>query len=322
MSLYPWVSPLELADLPEHAPLDADAAKLAVIPIDDQDTHADRYAMAAAMKAAREDDAELMRDVEDVLLASMGSEVGGRALALARNLQAIVVAGSLIGWTSAENEQRFRAWIAAVRRAPMEGGPRDLIVCHEERPNNWGTHAGAARLAAAIYLGDWAEVRRCAQVLAGWLGMRRVYSGFKYGDLDWQGDKSAPVGINLPGAMIQGHSVDGVLPDDQRRGGGFTWPPPKENYVYEAMQGIVPMLVMLGRLGRPGLWYVKKSAPLRAYRWLHNEAGYPSDGDDTSQIPIINAVYKTSFPHKTPTTAGKGMLAYTEWLVKHPGWLA
>ena len=41
---------------------------------------------------------------------------------------------------------------------------------HEQRPNNWGTHAGAARAAVALYLGDTAELSRTATVFRGWLG--------------------------------------------------------------------------------------------------------------------------------------------------------
>ena len=69
----------------------------------------------------------------------------------------------------------------------------------------------------------------------GWLGDRSQYSGFKFGDMSWQADPANPVGINRKGALIQGKSVDGVLPDDQRRSGGFVWPPPKENYVWAAL---------------------------------------------------------------------------------------
>ena len=72
-----------------------------------------------------------------------------------------------------------------------------------------------------------------------------------YGDLDWQADQGRPVGINPPGATIDGHNVDGVLPDDLRRAGGFTWPPPRENYVYEALQGALLQAELLSRAGYP-----------------------------------------------------------------------
>ena len=50
-------------------------------------------------------------------------------------------------------------------------------------------------------------------------------------------------------ATHRGHSIDGVLPDDQRRGGPFEWPPPRENYVYEALQGATVQAALLSRAG-------------------------------------------------------------------------
>jgi hypothetical protein len=114
-----------------------------------------------------------------------------------------------------------------VRTETLDG--KTLINTHEIRPNNWGTHAGASRVATDLYLGDKADLAKAAQVFKGWLGDRSAYAGFTYGDLAWQADPSKPVGINPKGATRNGHLIDGVLPDDQRRAGGFSWPPQQEN---------------------------------------------------------------------------------------------
>src|SRR6185295_2047989 len=95
-----------------------------------------------------------------------------------------------------------------------------LRSTHERRPNNWGTHAGAARVAIALYLGDDAELARAATVFHGWLGDRAAYAGFEYGDVTWQCDPSKPVGINAS-CVKDGHDIGGALPDDMRRGASF-----------------------------------------------------------------------------------------------------
>jgi hypothetical protein len=101
------------------------------------------------------------------------------------------------------------------------------VGCHEERPNNWGTHAGASRATISVYLGDFAELARTVQVFKGILAI------FKYGKaFSWQCDPQKPVGINPKGCTKTGHNIDSVMPDDQRRGGPFQWPLPKENYLY------------------------------------------------------------------------------------------
>src|SRR3972149_4721930 len=150
-----------------------------------------------------------------------------------------------------------------------------------------------------------------AQVFKGWLGDRSAHAGFEYGDLAWQCDPGNPVGINPAGCTKQGHSVDGVLPDDQRRGGGFTWPPPHENYVWEALQGALVQAVLLHRAGYD-VWNWEDQALLRAARWLHEQASFPATGDDSWQPHIINFYYGTGFPAPVPSSPGKN-LGWTDW---------
>jgi hypothetical protein len=128
-----------------------------------------------------------------------------------------VIAADLVGLHSydAGKDEQFRSWLAAVRTETLDG--KTLISTDEDRPNNWGTHAGASRVAVDLYLGDKADLVRAAQVFKGWLGDRSAYAGFTYGDTAWQADPSKPVGINPKGATKRGHTIDGVLPDDQRR---------------------------------------------------------------------------------------------------------
>ena len=117
----------------------------------------------------------------------------------------------------------FRAKLRELLTKTLDG--TTLVETHEERPNNWGTHAAASRAAVAAYLGDTAELDRTAKVFHGWLGNRDAYVGFSYGRLSWQCHPDAPVGINEKGCMRDGHSIDGALPDEIRRGGDFQWPP-------------------------------------------------------------------------------------------------
>ena len=120
--------------------------------------------------------------------------------------------------------------------------------------------------------------------------------------------------MNPAGATRDGRSIDGVLPDDQRRGGGFSWPPPRENYVYEALQGAIVQAVILARAGYDVFDWSDR-ALLRAYRWLDEQADYPAEGEDRWQMHLVNHYYGTTFPAAVPTTPGKNM-AFTDWT--HP----
>jgi hypothetical protein len=245
--------------------------------------------------------------IYDALARVPGTE-GADTLALGRNLAPVVLAADLVGY----REAGFVDWVRRVMRTSLDG--MTLISTHENRPNNWGTHAGASRIAADLYLGDGGDLSRAAAVFRGWLGERSVYAGFNYGDLDWQANDDAPVGINPPGATIDGHNVDGVLPDDMRRAGGFQWPPPKENYVYEALQGALLQAELLSRAGYPAYDWSGR-ALLRAFSWLHNQASFPAEGDDTWQPHLVNARYGTSFPAQLPSRPGKNF-GFADWLYR------
>jgi hypothetical protein len=167
-------------------------------------------------------------------------------------------------------------------------------------------------MAAALYLGDRADFEAAATVFHGYLGDRSIYAGFDYGNLCWQADPAAPVGINPVGAVVEGVNVDGVLPDDQRR--SELCPPDItcENYVWTALQGVVAQAWMLSRHGEPDVWGWEDQAILRAFEWLHDEADCPAVGDDEWQPHVINAVYATSFPAPVPARHGKNV-GWTDW---------
>ena len=243
--------------------------------------------------------------------AAMGTEIGGDILDLTRNLLGYVLAADLIDLAGHDQaaDQRFRTWLSGVRTLVLDG--RTLISTHEDRPNNWGAHAGASRIAAAIYLGDWVDLDRAATVFRGWLGDRSAYAGFTYGDTSWQADPNRPVGVNAAGSTIDGHDVDGVLPDDQRRGGDFEWPPPCENYAREALQGVVVAATILTREGYPAFDW-QDQALRRAGEWLRQVASCPFSGDDEFVPWLLNAAYGTNFATESPANSGKAM-GFTAW---------
>jgi hypothetical protein len=84
-----------------------------------------------------------------------------------------VIAADLIDLRSFDREldERFRVWIRGPRDNPYDGEPPGRLI-HEERSNNHGTMAGAARAAVSAYLDDAADLARTAQVLRGWMGDR------------------------------------------------------------------------------------------------------------------------------------------------------
>jgi hypothetical protein len=289
--------------------------------IANQDNNHDVRTLAVALVYARTGDAGYRAKAADAVMTAIGTEQGDRTLALGRNLVSYILAADLIDLKSYDpaRDQQFRGWLDAVRRAKLDG--RTLISTHEDRPNNWGTHAGAARIAAAIYLGDQAELERAAQVFRGWLGDRAAYAGFQYeGDGSWQADPDNSVGVNPAGASRDGHRIDGAIPDDMRRGGKFRWPPKRTNYPWGAMEGALVQAELLSRAGYDA-WNWSDRAMLRAAEFLYQTdrevGGWWAEGDDEWMPWLINHTYTTNFPAALPARPGKN-LGWTDWVYGCP----
>lgn len=284
------------------------------VDLSDLDSGANVCVMAKALVFARTHTSRYRTDVVTAIdQISRSGTYYGTALALGRNLAAFVIAADLIDLKryDPELDERFRRKLRSLRTTYTSGGgAASLIECHERRPNNWGAHCGATRAAIAVYLNDTSDIARTARVLKGYLGDRTSYRGFSYGSTSWQCDPDRPVGINLT-CYRDGVLLRGVLPDDQRRGGSFQDPPPKENYVWEALQGLLVQAVILNRAGYD-VWAWRWSALRRAGYWLHDVADYPAEGDDTWQPYLLNYYYGTSFPAPRSPRPGKNV-GWTDW---------
>ncbi len=331
-----WLSKAEIAALPtsgaawEVVKRYADQATGAAS-LSNQDSMANVQCLAAALMYARTGDQTALKHVKDSLTAIVGFSADtytlGRALALGRELVAYVIAADLIDLATVDLalETNFRAAIAILlTKETTINGPKSLIECQEQRPNNWGLHATASIVAVQAYLGNKPGLDKAAAIFKGWLGDRTSYAGFKYTTpMDWHADPSKPVGINPKGATKNGHSIDGVLPDDMRRGGGFpaTWPPDKTKmadsyqYEWEALQGATVAAQLLSRQGYDA-WNWSDKALLRAVQFLYN-INWPATSDDDWQPWLINSVYGTSFPTSIGGKPGKNM-GLTAWTHASP----
>jgi hypothetical protein len=314
-----WLSERELEILPTSGPawehlLDvADESMREETDLARRDDH-NIQTLAAALVGERLNDDQYREKALAGLRTVVDEPPRDDLLAAARRLGTYVIAADLLDLPTLdpEFEEEFRRWADMMRRHPYKERRfgNTIIDAAEGRPNNWGTHAGASRVAVAAYLDDEVDLRRQSTVFRGYLGDTEAYAGFLFGDLEWQDSQSRPVGINPVGAARDGHSLDGVLPDDQRRGGSFRWPPDRENYVWEALQGATVQAEILARRGYDA-WGWEDAALLRAVRWLHDEADFPAEGDDRWVPWLVNHAYDTDFPTEE-TRPGKNM-GFTDW---------
>ena len=268
--------------------------------------------LAAGLVYARTGETAYRTKAIAAIKAAVETENGGRTLALARNLPGYVLAANLVdlpGVEPAFNENTFKPWLRSLLTETLDG--QTLRSTHERRPNNWGTHAGAARVAIALYLGDDAELARAATVFHGWLGDRAAYAGFEYGDVTWQCDPSKPVG------------------DQPRLHQGAATPSagrcPTTCAGVGASPGRRPRPAIRGRRSRapscrPSSCVVPATTPGTGR--TRRSCGPPSScttdrlggvGDDEWQPWLIDARYGTSYRDAAPAQHGKNF-GWTDWL--------
>lgn len=292
--------------------------------------------LAKALVAVRLDDsttsAALRDEVVNLLGLVIGTESGASTLWIGRGVGAYVIAADIIDLpvTHPQFDQIvFRPWLRSLLSREFEG--RTLQSCQEDRPNNWGAHCGAARTAIAAYLDDRAEMAKAATVFQGWLGERQAYSGFKF-DVDafgWMSDAclaSAPecqlLPVNPPGAIVAGHNVDGVVVDDQRRAGAFSWPPMYTIYTYGALGGAVVQAGILQRFGFDA-WQWGNQALRRAVEWMYydgdGKAKWDTCGDSNKRyvLDLVDYAYGSNFIARMgcapdPSREGRN-IAWTSW---------
>ena len=275
-------------------------------------------------------------------------------VAIVRNTLGYVIAADAINLWDAD------AGIAADFQTWLEDEVRPTLISqHNSRPNNLGLMAGSSRVAVAIYLGDSTDESDAWDVFRRWLG--DTTSPFNYDEDDWGGSEKFVAwqleaypnyfGINrlLTGTTkldcdSNAQDVEGVLPDDQRRGDCnqcgwdcdetppdgdccFTWPPADTVYAYEALQGAVAQAIIHSRRSRDP-WTISSNALDRAYAWLAdpdrgNKPMADAGGtDDYWTAWIINAIYHGGSEVIEEIVPGTGeQVDHTDWTTSSTSWL-
>jgi hypothetical protein len=278
---------------------------------------ANKDVLAHALAGARLDDDEYRGVVRDALADVMAAPRDTEdVLGTLRHLQTYIISADLIDLASFDPDldATFREWLADEIRFDYSGGGGggSVISTHEKKPNNFGTHAGATRLAAALYLGDEEEFQAARDIWYGWATgdpdhtpSKRAWTG-----TDWQCDQDRPAGINPAGCSRDGHRLDGVIPEDQERCGPFSWPPCETNYIHGAADGMLLSFWMMARQGE-NPWAWGDRAALRQMEWKY-EVGQPPYEGFRWQIPVVESVYGVDLAGNDPTATSTNF-GYADW---------
>ena len=282
MSGEAWTELLKFADADTSSPN-----------VSDQNDPTNVRVLAAAIAFARGGDAKYKAKVEAACVKVQGTEKGGRTLAWGREAGAYAMAADLVGYST----PAFTAWLKNV--ADGEKGSDLNITLRDmfyKRPNNWGSMGFGSLTAIYRFLGDEALLKNVRDYWAQ--GVTGKNPGLTYGsDISWHADPNDLRLINPKGAMKQGVNIDGIIPDDMRRGGPFTTGTPAgTGYPWEHLQGVLMGARVLERAGME-IWSVDDQAIRRAASALQDriQGSFTCTGDDLWQLAFLDQAYGTTW---------------------------
>lgn len=279
----------------------------------------DTNVLAMALVSVRLNDTTL-RDKAITELGTLPNSSYSRVLELSRNIQSYVIAADILDLktVSPAKDAQFRSFIQASLVKPLQGHSEpsgetgSIHQTARDSANNWGGHARAAMATIAVYLNDPTLKANVAKYHKGWLGDRAAYSGLTFSDTTWHFDPTNKVGVNPKGATRNGYNMDGIQPEDLRRGSfDFTTSPAATGYVWEGLQGPSVTAVVLDRAGLVPRASVD-NAILRAINWAYVTYKTPAVADDNWIPWVANKLYGGNFPTNPVTSPGKNM-AWTDW---------
>lgn len=287
---------------------------LGTVSLSNQDSTTPAKTLAAALVFARTG-SETHRAKAEAILRQLptASLVGARVLSLGRQLAGFVLAADLIGY----RDPAFVSWVDRMRTANVGGHSRWYVLktTSEDSANNWGGWAMASRVAASAYLGDTADLARCAQVVKGY-SERSAYAGFRStADFDpsWAIDPVAWTPVNPDG--VPGKS-GACVEDISRSAGAFpTVDDTGRTYSWEFIGGWSLSCRVLARSGFPDAYSWGNSALLRAARFLASVGGYPPLYSVNQYIPHeINNVYTVALVPVSGSAGYGRQFGFTDWL--------
>ncbi|MBN2411924.1 T9SS type A sorting domain-containing protein [candidate division KSB1 bacterium] len=302
-----WTSAEELAGKPMEGPAweavlsAANNASPNAASVSDQDSNNNAEILAAGIVYARTGESKYRDKVVVACekLANAGKP-DDRTLAWARETGAYAMAADLVGYKTSE----FELWLRNMAENYVATDDRTLLGMFKKRPNNWGTQGFGSLCAIYAFLQDTVRLN---EVRNYWIQsvVGPKPDELTYGDdLSWHVDTNNLRLINPKGAVKQGLNIDGIIPDDMRRGTSFKNPPEHTGYAWETLQGIVMGARILERCGMP-IWAVADSAIYRAFyaiqvRWENQFGGWKAEGDDLWMLPFLDAAYGTNWSDGQP----------------------
>ncbi len=331
-----WISREEIMKLPTsgsewQALYNTAGGSLGTANIADQNSSHDVNTLAASLVCVRT--GQFCDKARTAVVSAIGTEEGGRWLAVGRNLTSYVISADLLNLRADSNANsdgsRVEAWIRSFLTKKLSSN-NDASTLTGFSAFGSGSNAsaqeGAAYAAVAAYLGNrsaleyaWNRFRLYSCDRSSPEKVINITTGVQGG---WAYDKNNPCAVNPAGTSRDGHRIDGAIINDMVRGGSYTWTPGYTQYPWVGLEGYVPAAYILYRAGFPA-FELENKAVLRTLEYLKylddNTSTDWFDGVRANEIVhLVNFVYGTNFPMKGPTGGGR-TVGFTGWTHPRPG---
>jgi hypothetical protein len=297
---------------------------------DQNDDHHLRTLAAALVYARTGASAYGTKARSGVMAAIKTQRVGcdNAVLALGRQLPAYVLAADFANLRGTASDATFRSWLSTIRTKIIGGHSiwNSLERTQHDSSNNWGAYAGAARIAASLYLHDASDISQASRITRGFLGDRSAFAGFESNistaALSWacSGSAASYTPVN-PSCTKSGIDVDGAVVSDVSRSGSLGWPPGDTGVAYQldSIQGLGLQVELLYQNGYSDAWGWSNDALKRMAGVVTRSGASGGTGWNGTkaarQMPwLLNLRYGTSIPTQT---AGIGRaIGFTDWLYR------
>lgn len=299
--------------------------------LSNQDNSTPANAVAAGLVYVRTGDQAYRDKVVAALERLPGTESnnGARVLSVGRQVAGWVIAADLVDY----RESSFVQWVSQIRTGHIGGHGRwdGLTQAHEDTASNWGSFAGASRIAASLYVGDTADVERAATIFRAWVGEApEAWPGRAVGqggngfhptadfDASWScvGDGWTPLNTGCSSSKSE---LDGALVEDISRGSS-SWPQdpvqPAFGYSWESMQGVTLQALLLANNGYPEAWGWSDDGLQRATAYLDRVGGFNGSNFHSVNhwvVWAIDAAYGTDYASGRAAGMGRNF-GFTDWL--------
>lgn len=300
--------------------------------VSDQDSDHDQFVMAGALVCART--GQQCDKTRNGLLSAIGTESGGRWLAVGRNVLGYTISADIMrnsGNLSGAELDRVSAWLGGFLTRTLannNSGVQEKLLPFKGG-SNADAQSGAVYIAVASYMKDSAKLEY------GW-NRFRLYSCDRAGnpeqvidlntgfDSGWSHSMvySQACAINPVNSVKNGININGAIINDMRRGGNLKFPPGYTSYPWVGLEGYIPAALILQRAGYPA-FELKDKAVLRSMEYMcYLKKNTSTDWWESSRAAEIKHLVKLVYGYNDsqcgisyPVGGGR-TVGFTDWT--HP----